>query len=138
MNYDELIRRSKEIYDEAARTGQDRFARVLAGDWHRQYYRFGEILHFMDALDARTTTVLDIGCGNGEFLNYLNFHGFVGSYHGIDVNVRLVEEAKKTFPFAAFTVTDLMKEPRSWVHGARYAVRRARGGKIQRNLEGYP
>lgn len=38
--------------------------------------------------------ILDIGCGNGNFLNHLIKIGFLGVYSGIDFSHQLIEQAK--------------------------------------------
>jgi SAM-dependent methyltransferase len=39
------------------------------------------------------TSVLDVGCGFGDFLSFLRARGWAGSYRGVDVVPELIEEA---------------------------------------------
>jgi len=55
--------------------------------------------------------VLDLGCGLGHLLIYLDEKKLsVESYHGIDVSPRMVEEAKKRFG-ERFEVRDILEDP---------------------------
>jgi SAM-dependent methyltransferase len=102
-----VMARSNEIYDKAFAEGETPNARVLWADQSRQYVRFSEIIHF---LLPGTNSVLDVGCGNGELLNFLNFHGFTGRYKGIDIHPKLIGEAVARFPGSAFEVSDFFEQ----------------------------
>ncbi len=55
--------------------------------------------------------VLDLGCGLGHLLTYLDEKGRPHeSYHGIDVSERMVEEAKERFG-ERFEVRDILSDP---------------------------
>jgi SAM-dependent methyltransferase len=74
-------------------------------DITRQYLRFSEIKHFISNLSG---SILDVGCGNAEFFQFLKATGFDGTYSGIDVNPGLLEEAKKRFQECTFKQVDIM------------------------------
>lgn len=69
---------------------------VLWDDPQTQYLRFYEIAKHLD-LNGDKKTLLDLGCGNGEFYKFLNFVGFRGSYMGYDINEMLLAQARKRF-----------------------------------------
>jgi SAM-dependent methyltransferase len=100
-------KRSNDIFNRAYRKGKTRSERVLWFNTNKQYFRFAEILHF---IDSRSASILDIGCGNGEFYNYLNFNGYTGKYLGIDINKNLLTEARKAFPRGEFQYADFFKQ----------------------------
>lgn len=100
-----LNRRSNEIYDAAIAKASNRHERVLWGDSVKQYYRFSEMLRHVDRCSA---SVLDIGCGNGELLLFLNAHGFTGEYTGVDINEGLLAEARKRYSGGDFRNLDIM------------------------------
>jgi SAM-dependent methyltransferase len=52
-------------------------------------------------------SVLDVGCGFGDFYGWLRRQGIDVRYTGIDINPALVEIAKQHHPDAAFAVADL-------------------------------
>jgi len=74
-------------------------------DISRQYLRFSEIKHF---ISNHSGSILDVGCGNAEFFQFLKATGFDGAYHGIDVNSGLLKEAKKRFPECTFKQVDIL------------------------------
>ncbi len=60
--------------------------------------------------DASAESVLDIGCGRGDFLRHLEgIYQDDVSYHGIDLNKVLIGTAKELVPTGTFTATNLFK-----------------------------
>jgi SAM-dependent methyltransferase len=51
-------------------------------------------------------SVLDVGCGFGDFYGYLREHGIQTDYSGIDINAGFIDIARKKFPEARFEVAD--------------------------------
>jgi SAM-dependent methyltransferase len=60
--------------------------------------------------DLTNSTVLDIGCGFGDFYGYLKYQKKNIQYFGIDINPKLIEIAKKVYPNANFQVRDFQEE----------------------------
>ena len=50
---------------------------------------------------------LDFGCGAGSSSSFLNDEGFTTT--GIDVNIRMVEEAKSNFPYIDFRISNVLE-----------------------------
>ena len=94
----EIYAKSNTIYDEAFTSGSNRFARVLGHNPNRQFYRFHEICHFLGDVTSRRLSILEVGCGNGEFFRFLNSCGFSGRYVGVDINESLLQEAARLLP----------------------------------------
>jgi SAM-dependent methyltransferase len=59
-------------------------------------------------------SILDVGCGTGDFLAYLRRMGHRGAYTGIDLTPAMVETARQRFPDARFAVATLL----DWDTGA--------------------
>lgn len=55
-------------------------------------------------------SVLDLGCGFGDFYDYLLKRGINTNYTGIDINPLLIEHASKKYPNSNFKVLDIQKE----------------------------
>jgi len=56
-------------------------------------------------------SVLDLGCGFGDFYGYLHERGMAVQYVGYDINPNLVSVAKQVYPEAEFYVKDIQTEP---------------------------
>lgn len=109
-DYSVIHRRVEAAYDAAIRDGRNEHERVLWHDPARQYYRFEEIAAFIADIENPRLSILDIGCGNAEFLRYLNFKGFRGHYAGIDLHAGMIDEAKRRFPDADVSRKDTLSD----------------------------
>jgi SAM-dependent methyltransferase len=56
-------------------------------------------------------SVLDLGCGFGDFYGYLRERAISVQYIGYDINPNLIEVAKQVYPEAEFHVKDIQAEP---------------------------
>lgn len=68
----------------------------------RRYHTLTEI-----AQDLHASTVLDYGCGTGDFYRFLGRRGIVPRYTGVDINENFIEIARKKYPQCAFQVMDI-------------------------------
>lgn len=57
--------------------------------------------------DISQKTILDFGCGKGDFYGFLKGRGIQTDYCGIDINNRLIELAVHKYPEAEFIATDI-------------------------------
>lgn len=55
-------------------------------------------------------SVLDLGCGFGDFFRYLNARGLKVEYEGCDINPNLVNVARRKYPEARFFVADIQTD----------------------------
>jgi SAM-dependent methyltransferase len=81
-----------------------------AVDWGSkvsQELRF-EVLTRIDNLNGKS--ILDVGCGLGDLLNYLQNRSTEVDYTGYDITPRMIEVSQKRFPHANFQVSDLLAE----------------------------
>lgn len=83
------------------------FEALASGTPERRNLRF-RILREIGITDG--DSVLDLGCGFGDFYEYLKSCGLNVRYSGIDINPSLIEAAKKKYPDADFRVLDLQEE----------------------------
>jgi SAM-dependent methyltransferase len=55
-------------------------------------------------------SLLDLGCGLGDFYSYMRRHGIECEYTGYDINPRMVELARRKHPGVNFEVKDILSE----------------------------
>lgn len=83
-------------------------AEALAiGSRERQLLRF-DVLRELGIESG--TSVLDLGCGLGDFLAYLRERDIKVEYTGYDITPRMVEAARRRFPDAQFETRDVQQE----------------------------
>lgn len=71
----------------------------------------GQIIHYKCLLDIAPSiegsTVLDFGCGKGDFYGFLKQNNIHVSYTGVDLNPELIAFAKQKYPGVPFSVFDI-------------------------------
>ena len=61
--------------------------------------------------ELKTRSILDFGCGFGGLLDHLKTRGVPESrYLGIDINPRLIAQARRLHPQARFEVVDILRD----------------------------
>ena len=85
----------------------DSIKSLASGKESRRKLRF-KILSELD--DMKNKSILDLGCGFGDLYEYLyNKYGENNfNYHGIDINPKIIEIAKKRNPKLNFSSVDLL------------------------------
>lgn len=73
-----------------------------------QIMRYEAILEF---INPEGSTILDFGCGKGDFYIFLNERGINCQYKGIDINPYLIELARQKYGENLFYVQDIEREP---------------------------
>lgn len=77
-----------------------------------RYKIFKEI--FIYGKKASGISVLDVGCGFGDFYGFLKAEGLLHrnriSYHGYDISSKLLEVARKKYPEAKFELRDILED----------------------------
>lgn len=91
------------FYDEHINTFGSGPRAVGWSDVQSQEVRFSALCGLGDFNNA---SVLDVGCGLGDFYQYLNDRYKGVHYTGIDINPRYIENAKKLYAGAHFEVAD--------------------------------
>lgn len=78
-------------------------------------------------VDAKAS-VLDLGCGNGRYLDFLRSRGFEGAYHGVDSCSSLVERAAEMAPpseqvrWSVNGLNDVLSEEQEYDHVAAWGL----------------
>jgi len=63
------------------------------------------------ATDFSNKTILDIGCGFGDFVTYLKQEHTGFNYHGVDITPKMVEMARSQHPDTRFECRDVLQDP---------------------------
>lgn len=81
-----------------------------------QRMRFAAFASLETPAALEGTTILDVGCGVGDFWAYLKALGVHCEYVGVDVSESMVERARAKFPEATFEARDILE----WDPGRRF------------------
>lgn len=84
------------------------FEALASGTEERREIRF-RIMTEVGMSDG--DSVLDLGCGFGDFFRYVAQKGLKVNYVGYDINPLLIEEARRRYPGVKFEVKDVTSEP---------------------------
>ncbi|MGE4220512.1 MAG: trans-aconitate 2-methyltransferase [Alphaproteobacteria bacterium] len=76
-----------------------------------QSVRFA-VLSAVGLLKAKS--ILDVGCGVGHLLGWLEERGYAGRYTGLDLQAEMVERAAAAHPEHAFETGNLLDRPGHW------------------------
>ncbi len=76
-------------------------------DKEQQYIRFVALAAIGD---LNNCSILDVGCGFGDFYDFLKQKGSNVQYTGYDISSKLVEIARQKHPEATFQVRDILEE----------------------------
>jgi ubiquinone/menaquinone biosynthesis C-methylase UbiE len=72
----------------------------------------GQLLRYetvLKLIKPEGKSLLDFGCGKGDFYGFLKERGIDCQYTGIDINPSLIELARKNYPDVEFYVMDIEK-----------------------------
>lgn len=99
-----LIDRYKSRLDQY---GVDDPKTIASGPRERHWMRFQSLIEIGDIQHSK---ILDLGCGTGDLVCFLEEMGIEVDYTGYDINPYLVEEARKRYPDRRFEVKDIQQE----------------------------
>lgn len=82
---------------------------LASGNEERRQMRFQVLF---DCGIKKGDRILDLGCGFGDFYQFLNAKLGEGnfSYTGIDINAKIIEGAKEKFPSVDFRTLDILED----------------------------
>jgi SAM-dependent methyltransferase len=69
-----------------------------------QLRRYQMLSDIAPATDLNNATVLDYGCGTGDFYKFLKRRGITVKYTGVDINENFIGLAKQKYPECTFEV----------------------------------
>jgi SAM-dependent methyltransferase len=69
-----------------------------------QLKRYHMLADIAPARDLNNASVLDYGCGTGDFYKFLKRRGINVKYTGVDINENFISLAKNKYPECAFSV----------------------------------
>ncbi len=98
--------RQKKIYQQLYREHRDSFKALHWSSRENQYKRF-EVLSRIGKLDGKS--ILDIGCGMGDFFTYLREQGIRAEMTGYDLVEEFLHIAKRRHPVARFKPVNLSR-----------------------------
>ena len=83
--------------------------------WGGESYQNIRYQTVCESFDLEGKSILDFGCGFGDFLYFLKRKKINCNYLGIDVNQKFIKKAKKLHPNNQFEVYDISKPiPKHW------------------------
>ena len=68
-----------------------------------------KISHTLARLDARSVQGLEVGCGEGNIIHYLNNRGVIGNMVAIDLQTEKLKFAKQHVPHASYLTADISR-----------------------------
>ena len=95
-----------KFYTEKILTYGDSPKSLCQGKNNKADLRYASVAKHMQ-LNEKNISVLDVGCGFGDFFYYLQRHGWSGTYLGIDITAEAIAIAKKKYAGVTFEVGDL-------------------------------
>lgn len=111
-------------WNEKAQSEGDDLAKVDTSA-RSQWYRFEMFSRYHE---LQCASVLDVGCGVGDFYTYSHKLAPTVSYTGVDLSESMVERCRQRFPDAEFEACDLLTWPteRRWDYVTAFAVHNIR------------
>lgn len=108
MNYDRVKEKNLQFFSGLlAQSDDEHYIVAQSQISHRK--RFEKLLELGDFNHKR---LLDVGCGIGGWVDFLNHRGINCDYTGIDINPRMIDLARKKHPTIKdkFLVFDIIEE----------------------------
>jgi len=118
-------------YDERLSQYGDDIRTLGSGTVERRRLRF-EVLRDIGITSG--ASVLDVGCGFGDFFGHLADVGVAVDYVGVDINPKLLELARRKYPGARFVQADILTDD---VGGADYVVASGTFNLAMRSADNY-
>lgn len=131
MSAGDPLKPVRDYWDARARAGATDCERIESGR-KGQRLRFEAFLAHHD-LDGRS--VLDLGCGVGDFFDRLRARARAADYHGLDLSPEMIERARQRFPGARFDVGDASGVTRRYDYTVAFAIHNVKVDRGRQILE---
>ena len=106
--YRQVLKHTRQYYNRQAHQHGDSIHALGWQDSAGQAVRFSQ---FLRALPA--PSIVDFGCGRGDFYGFLCDQGWTGDYWGIDISPAMIRLAQKRYPDATFITGSLADIPQT-------------------------
>lgn len=103
----ETVEQLRNFWDQRARTAETDPQRV---DSHRRSQRM-RFESFVLAHDLEDASILDVGCGVGDFYGHLMDRKIRCDYTGVDLSTEMIERARTKYPNGRFEAVDVLGWP---------------------------
>jgi len=104
------IKSNKEFYEEAIKEYGVSAQGVHWNSKYTQYKRF-EIITKLIKKQIKSSSIVDVGCGFGEYYNYLLENNYLPiGFIGVDCEQNMINISRKRFPDADFFHQDILKD----------------------------
>ena len=72
-------------------------------------YRRNLLNWLMEMCPNKDSTILDVGCLQGQYINKMRSLGYVGKYKGVDLSPYFLEKAKEVNPQEVFEQQNVLE-----------------------------
>lgn len=104
---------TRELREHYARTFEEHGPTIQGVDWgtddERLKLRYEKMAAVIEPAAGPAPSLLDVGCGFGGLLGYLEERGAAVAYTGIDVVPSMIEHASRAFPSAEWVCGDIFE-----------------------------
>jgi len=114
MSIEEEIKEHKKIYTQMAKTRPEfSYRTLLWSSLEAQQKRFEQMKNLCLFKNKK---ILDVGCGVGDFLKYLQNNSLEVNYTGVDIIEEFIKEASYRHPEAKFLLQNILEPAFSSVY----------------------
>jgi|GEM_PF-338768 ubiquinone/menaquinone biosynthesis C-methylase UbiE len=107
--FETYLKKNEELFNQRFNDYGEKGSNIFWSSNQAQYSRFEALVKlFSKKVDLSKSSILDVGCGYGDLISYLQENEFVyGKYVGIDIVESIIKIAKKKHPDNTFYTMDM-------------------------------
>jgi SAM-dependent methyltransferase len=106
--YWRVLKRTRQYYNRQARVHGNSLAAL---GWQTAAGQAARFSQFLQAFPAQS--IVDFGCGRGDFYGFLCDQGWTGTYTGLDISPEMIRFAQQRYPAATFILGSLADIPQA-------------------------